>query len=53
VFVIGLDNCYLAPAGAATRSAQVRREIGQEVGIDDRALTKTRANQRVFLTSIS
>lgn len=52
-FVIGLNDWYIAPDGAATAVLKVRHGIVQEIGIGDRALTSGRTAQRTFLTSFS
>lgn len=51
VFVVGLNDWYLAPAGAATAVLKVRQGVVQEIGIGDKNLTETRKAQRRFLTS--
>jgi hypothetical protein len=51
VFVIGLNDWYLAPVGPVTAVLKVRDGIVQEIGIGEKALTQARAAQRAFLTS--
>jgi hypothetical protein len=51
VFVIGLNDWYLAPAGTATAVLKVRHGIVEEIGIGERQLTRGRRAQRTFLTS--
>jgi hypothetical protein len=53
VFVIGANDWYLAAAGPATAVLKVRDGIVQEIGIGQASLTRTRAEQRTFLTSFS
>ncbi len=50
-FVIGLNDWYLAPNGGVTAIFKARHGVIEEIGIADAALTKTRAAQRLFLTS--
>ncbi len=51
VFVVGLDDWYLAPVHGARGILKVRHGIVEELGIADAALTLTRSAQRTFLTS--
>jgi hypothetical protein len=51
VLPVGLNDWYLAPAGSATAVLKVRHGIVEEVGIAVRALTRTRTQQRRFMTS--
>jgi hypothetical protein len=52
VFVIGLNDWYLAADGTVTAVFKVRHGVVEEIGIADRALTDgSRARQRTFLTS--
>lgn len=51
VFVVGLNEWYLAPAGAAIAVLKVRHEIVEEIGIGVNALNTTRRAQSQFLTS--
>jgi len=51
VFVIGLNDWYLAPDGAVTAVLKARAGIVQEIGIADRQLTQGRTAQRTLLTS--
>jgi adhesin/invasin len=53
VFMIGANAWYLASAGPATAILKVRDGIVQEIGIGEASLTRTRAEQRTFLTSFS
>jgi hypothetical protein len=53
VFPIGLNDWYLAPAGAATAVLKVRYGIVEEIGIGDRTLTRGRTAERAFLHSFS
>jgi hypothetical protein len=48
---IGLNDWYLAPAGASTAVLKVRDGTVQEIGIANRQLTRTRAGQRTLMTS--
>jgi hypothetical protein len=49
--VIGLNDWYLAPAGAATAVLKVRSGIVEEVGIAERGLTQNRHAQRILMAS--
>jgi hypothetical protein len=51
VFVIGLNDWYLAPDGAVTAVLKARAGIVQEIGIADTQLTQSRAAQRTLLIS--
>ncbi len=51
VFVIGRNDWYLARVGSVEAVLKVRGGIVEEIGICERALMKTRAAQRTFLTS--
>ena len=53
VFVIGLNDWYLAPDGAATAVFKARAGIVEEIGIADKRLTQGRTAQRNLLTSFS
>ena len=53
VFIVGLNDWYLAPDGAVTAVFKARHGIIEEIGIATRALTTSRSSQRVFLTSFS
>ena len=53
VFVIGLNDWYLAPDGAATAVFKARAGIVEEIGIADKRLTHGRTAQRNLLTSFS
>lgn len=53
LFVIGLNDWYLAPDGAVTAVFKARHGIIEEIGIGARTLTTSRSAQRVFLTSFS
>ena len=49
--MIGLNDWYLAPAGAATAVLKVRSGIVEEVGIAERGLTQNRHAQRILMAS--
>jgi hypothetical protein len=52
VFVIGLNDWYLATDGSVTAVFKARHGVVEEIGIADRALTDgNRTRQRSFLTS--
>jgi hypothetical protein len=51
VFVIGLNDWYLAPDGAVTAVLKARAGIVQEIGIADTQLTQSRTAQRTLLSS--
>jgi hypothetical protein len=51
VFVVGLNQWYLAPAGGATAILKVRHGVVQEIGLASARLTQNRAAQRKFLRS--
>jgi hypothetical protein len=51
VFVVGLNDWYLAAVGDVTAVLKIRDGIVQEIGIGDSSLTVTRAAQLAFLTS--
>jgi hypothetical protein len=51
VFVIGLNDWYLAPDGGVTAIFKAREGVIQEIGIAVQALTDSRSAQRTFLTS--
>jgi hypothetical protein len=51
VFVIGLNDWYLARFGSVTAVLKARHGVVEEIGIGVAALTKTRSAQRTFLTS--
>jgi inactivated superfamily I helicase len=51
LFHIGLNDWYLAPVGSVTAIFKVRQGVVQEIGISDKALTRTPKTQRSFLTS--
>jgi hypothetical protein len=51
VFVVGLNDWFLAPYGSATAVLKVRHGIVQEIGIGEKVLTQGRKAQRTFLTS--
>jgi hypothetical protein len=51
VFVIGLNDWYLAPDGSVTAIFKARGGIMEEIGIAEKALTGTRKAQRTFLSS--
>ena len=51
VFVIGLNDWYLAPDGAVTAVVKARAGIVQEIGIADTQLTQGRSAQRTLLIS--
>ena len=51
VFVVGLNDWYLATVGDVTAVLKSRDGIVQEIGIGESTLTKTRAAQLAFLTS--
>jgi PKD repeat protein len=53
VFVVGLNDWYLAPDGPATAIFKARQGIIQEIGIAAKELTRGRKAQRAFLTSFS
>ncbi len=48
---LGLNDWYLAPDGASTAVLKVRHGLVEELGIADKALTKTRAAQRTLMAS--
>jgi hypothetical protein len=48
---IGLNDWYLAPAGTSTAVLKVRHGLVQEIGIADKALTRTRKAQRTLMSS--
>jgi alpha-tubulin suppressor-like RCC1 family protein len=48
---IGLNDWYLAPAGAVTAVLKVRHGVVQEVGIAERRFTATHAMRLIFMTS--
>jgi hypothetical protein len=52
-FHIGLNFWYLATHGPSTAVLKVRHQIVQEIGIADKALTKSHKAQRRFLRSFS
>jgi hypothetical protein len=52
-FRVGLNQWYLARAGASTAVLKVRAGVVQEIGIADAALTRTAAGDRVLLRSFS
>jgi hypothetical protein len=49
VFVVGRNDWYLAPTGAATAILKARHGVVQEVGLASAKLTQNRAAQRKFL----
>ena len=51
VFHVGSNDWYFAVGGAETGVLKVRNGVVQEVGLASLALTKTRAEQRVFINS--
>jgi len=51
LLTVGRNDWYLAPAGSVTGVLKVRKGIVQEVGIGTRQLTRTLAQQRIFMTS--
>jgi hypothetical protein len=53
VFVVGLNDWYLAPDGPATAIFKARHGLIQEIGIAAKELTRGRKAQRAFLTSFS
>ena len=54
VFVVGLNDWYLAPYGGSTAVLKVSDGLVQEIGIATRALTTgSRVAQRTFLTSFN
>jgi hypothetical protein len=52
-FSVGLNTWYLAPAGASTAVLKVRHGIIEEIGIGDKALTRTRKADEIFLRSFT
>lgn len=50
-FHVGSNDWYFAVGGAETGVLKVRNGVVQEVGLASLALTKTRAEQRVFINS--
>jgi hypothetical protein len=48
---VGLNDWYLAPAGASTAVLKVRHGIVQEIGIANQQLTRGRHAQHTFMTS--
>jgi hypothetical protein len=48
---VGKNDWYLAPAGASTAVLKVRHGVVQEIGIGNKALTRTRSAQFAFMTS--
>jgi hypothetical protein len=50
-FRVGRNTWYLAPNGRSTAVLKVRRGVIEEIGIAAKALTRTRAADRVFLRS--
>jgi hypothetical protein len=51
LLTVGRNDWYLAPAGSVTAVLKVRKGIVQEVGIGTRQLTRTLAQQRIFMTT--
>ena len=51
VFHVGSNDWYFVAGGAETGILKVRHGVVQEVGLATAALTKTRAQQRVFINS--
>jgi hypothetical protein len=52
-FHVGLNYWYLAPNGGSTAILKVRHDTVEEIGICDRALTKTHREQVAFLHSFT
>jgi hypothetical protein len=52
-FYVGRNTWYLAANGSSTAVLKVRRGIIEEIGIGDKALTRTRTADRTFLRSFS
>ena len=50
-FVIGLNDWYVAPGTKSNYVFKVRHGVIQEIGIANKADTKTPAQQRRFLSS--
>jgi hypothetical protein len=51
VLPVGRNDWYLAPAGSVTAVLKVRRGVVEEIGIAERALTRTRKQQSRFMRS--
>jgi isoquinoline 1-oxidoreductase subunit alpha len=52
-FDVGRNDWYLAPNGASTTVLKVRHHVVEEIGIGERSLTRTHAEQVAFLKSFS
>ncbi len=53
LFRVGLNTWYLAPDGPVTAIFKARGGVVEEVGIADKAITRTHGAERSFLTSFS
>ncbi len=52
-FHVGLNHWYLAPNGSSTAILKVRHDVVEEIGICDKALTRTHKEQVAFLHSFT